>query len=355
MAREIESIRRIPDRAMRVQNAAVWWLRKNGISHESGGGTWEETTNGRTIRKGCFFVGGPAPSTETISRIVRKMTAELGEGRIALREIETSPHAIGTGWRILIGHKEAGLPSPCPEIRLEHGSSIPASWGSSPSVGSDGSLLALGVLALVAAAGAVYKRRQGSRYEVLGTTGDENPIAYGGGSILRMRDGRTVWVIVDSLEWESPRNLRQFMADYLDANRARFADFPEDYEPDPNDSQDRRAFLPLPVYVIDVDEDVSWVFREKGRTPLQVAEDMLSYTGNEEAAEEALAWATSEDPVERVRALELYVDRHGIDSFAYRSPSLTEHEIVEAWPHFGGKVARHSFRGTTWVEPWRNR
>jgi len=219
----------------------------------------------------------------------------------------------------------------------------------------DGRWLALGTMAVFAAAGAVRTRRQGSRYKVLGTTGDESPFTYGGGSIVRLNDGRIVWIVVDSLEWQSDRVIKQNMIDYLDVNRERYADFPEDYDPDPNDNQDRRSFLPLPFYEIEVDEDVSWVFREQGRTPLQVAEDMLSYTGNEDAAEEALAWATSDDPVERVRVLELYVDRHGIENIGYRRPSLTEYEIIKAWPHFGGKVARHSFRGVTWIEPWRSR
>jgi len=355
-ATEIDGVRRISDPAMRVANAAALWLGRNGVSYESGGSTWEETSNGREIRQGCFFVGGPAPSMGPIRSAVRWALSEFGNGRVVLREIERSPGAIGTGWRILIGNREAGRPGPCPEIRLQRGSVGRSIQEGIRSVGDDGSFLVLGALALVAAAGAWGKTRRGSpfrkgsAYNVVGTTGDRNPIDYGGGAILDYGDGQIVWIVVEGIDIY-PKDM---IADEMEAYVERQGIEP-DHELDETDDDDLHLYFPREVYEIDVDENTLLTFCRAGEE-YEFATTLLKGLGLDEewTPERIVEMAHSPDPGTRVIVYEFYAMDRGYRELA-EPEHLTGAEIVERWPHFGGKVARHSFRGITWIEPWKHR
>ena len=230
----------------------------------------------------------------------------------------------------------------------------------------DGRLWVLGALGLLAVAGAA--RRKGSAYEILDSMGERNDLlGYGGESVVRMRDGRIVWIRVPGgLEDAAVVDLGDDMARYLDDHGIDLG-----HVPDAQNLEDLYACVPLLVYEIEVPDDVNWALESSDRSPLAEAAYLFvqHYVGPflgaspEEGAETLLAMARSDDPLDRVEVLETYARAHGFDSLAgldrlasYGAEMRTANEIISRWPHLRDRpLVRTSFRGQTTLRPWEKR
>jgi hypothetical protein len=218
----------------------------------------------------------------------------------------------------------------------------------------DGRWLALGAVAAVAAAGAWRSAKHGSSYEVIQqhASGDRDWLSYGGGSLLRYQDGQFYWVVLEGTD-VYPQDMRlERMESYVENNGIEL-----DHELDPQDDEDLHRYFRREVYEVEVEDDLRWIFDEHGKTRVEVAQQMIDNIGVRDTfeAEELVELAHSPEPVQRLVVLELYGMQVGMCELDWETEAMTGAEIVERWPHFGGKVARHSFRGITWIEPWKHR
>jgi hypothetical protein len=193
-----------------------------------------------------------------------------------------------------------------------------------------GDLLALGAVAALAFASVT---RRGSRskapekYTVLATTGDMDPIEYGGGWVYRHSQGHLVWVSIRGLDDE---DLESWAGE-------------NGYDVDDSDLVE--AAYPIEVTMIHVPDPAEVA----ALIDTQVAE----YIGQGQwTAEELGEWRNyirDGDPQTVVSALKAYSEVRWIENLSPHIYKATTLDLYQQFPHLRGAILRPTLAGWRWV------